>query len=88
AEGGVNFVHSFNDIYLNENSNRTAADYVREKIRSIVRDPAVAEKLCPTDHPLGTKRIVAGSEYFETYNRDNVTLCSATSHLTGQRHRR
>ena len=38
AEGGVNFVHSFNDIYLDQASNDTAADFVRSRIRSIVRD--------------------------------------------------
>ncbi len=74
AEGGVNFVHSFNDIYTHEPSNRTAADYVRAKIRAIVKDPVTAEKLCPQDHPLGAKRICVGSNYYETFNRPNVAL--------------
>lgn len=74
AEGGVNFVHSFNDIYTNEKSNETAAEFVRNKIRSIVRDPVTAEKLCPKDHPLGSKRICVGTDYYETFNRENVTL--------------
>jgi cyclohexanone monooxygenase len=39
-----------------------------------VKDPKTAEKLCPTDHPLGSKRICVGSHYFETYNRPNVAL--------------
>ena len=73
-EGGVNFVHAFNDIYTNEESNRTAADYVRAKIRGIVRDPTTAEKLCPKDHPLGAKRICVAGNYYETYNRPNATL--------------
>ena len=74
AEGGVNFVHAFNDIYTDEDANRTAADYVRARIREIVADPATAETLCPKDHPLGTKRICVGSDYYETYNRPNVEL--------------
>ncbi len=74
AEGGVNFVHAFNDIYTSEDANRTAADYVRAKIRAIVRDPATAEALCPKDHPLGSKRICVASDYYETYNRPNVRL--------------
>ena len=74
AEGGVNFVHSFNDIYTNEASNRTAADYVRDRIRAIVRDPVTAERLCPKDHPLGAKRICVAGNYYETYNRPNVSL--------------
>jgi len=73
-EGGVNFVHSFNDIYLNGAANDTAAEFVRARIRGIVRDPRVAEALSPRDHPLGTKRICVGSDYYETFNRDNVTL--------------
>jgi len=74
AEGGVNFTHAFNDIYLDAESNATAAEYVHERIRDIVSDPVTAEKLCPTDHPLGAKRICVGTNYYETYNRDNVHL--------------
>jgi cyclohexanone monooxygenase len=73
-KGGVNFVHSFNDLMANKASNDTIADFVRSKIRTIVKDPTVANSLCPNDHPLGTKRICVDTGYFETYNRDNVTL--------------
>jgi cyclohexanone monooxygenase len=55
-------------------ANDSAAEFVRGKIREIVKDPAVAELLCPTDHPIGTKRICVDTDYYETYNRDNVTL--------------
>ena len=75
-EGGVNFVHAFNDIYLDQAANDTAAEFVRARIRELVRDPAVAEKLSPRDHPLGSKRICVASEYYEAYNRANVTLVS------------
>lgn len=73
-QGGVNFVHAFNDLMVNKTSNDTIADFVRARIRQLVKDPAVADALCPTDHPLGTKRICVDSGYFETYNRDNVRL--------------
>ena len=72
--GGGNFMHAFNDLLLDQRSNDTAADFVRAKIRSIVRDPAVADRLSPTDHPIGTKRICIDTDYYPTYNRDNVTL--------------
>ena len=72
--GGVNFVHAFNDLMVNKSSNDTISDFVRSKIRAIVKDAAVADSLCPTDHPLGTKRICVDTGYFETYNRDNVKL--------------
>ena len=72
--GGVNFVHAFNDLMVNKESNDTIADFVRAKIRQIVHNPQTAEALCPTDHPLGTKRICVDTGYFETYNRSNVQL--------------
>jgi cyclohexanone monooxygenase len=53
---------------------RLSAEFVRGKIRSIVRNPQVAELLTPTDHPLGAKRICVDTDYYNTYNRDNVTL--------------
>ena len=74
ATGGVNFMHSFNDLMLDNRSNQTAADFVRSQIRATVRKPEVAELLVPKDHAIGTKRICVDTDYFATYNRDNVTL--------------
>ncbi|HWO95535.1 MAG TPA: NAD(P)/FAD-dependent oxidoreductase [Bacillus sp. (in: firmicutes)] len=64
---------SYNDLLINEEANESAADFVRKKIREIVKDPDLAEKLTPTYY-FATKRIVLDTDYFETYNRDNVTL--------------
>jgi len=72
--GGINFMHSFNDLMVDADANHTAAEFVRAKIKATVRDPKVAAALCPTDYPIGTKRICLDSNYFETFNRDNVTL--------------
>ena len=72
--GGTSFLRAFNDLLLNKESNETAAAFVRSKIRSVVRNPAVADLLAPKDHFIGTKRICLDSHYYETYNRDNVTL--------------
>ncbi len=72
--GGVNFMHSFNDLMVNQRSNDTAADFVRAQIHATVRDPAVAEMLSPKDHPIGSKRICIDTDYHATFNRDNVTL--------------
>lgn len=71
---GLAFLGSFNDILVNEEANKTAADFVRARIREAVKDPLVAEDLCPNDHPLGARRLCVGSHYLETFNRDNVTL--------------
>jgi cation diffusion facilitator CzcD-associated flavoprotein CzcO len=65
---------AYNDMLVDKTANDTAAEYVRERIREIVRDPEVAEALCPKDYPIGTKRICVHTDYYETYNRANVHL--------------
>ena len=55
-------------------ANEIVSEFVRNKIRNIVKDPATAEKLCPTTYPIGGKRLCVGNGYYEMYNRDNVTL--------------
>ncbi|MEO8145098.1 MAG: NAD(P)/FAD-dependent oxidoreductase [Betaproteobacteria bacterium] len=78
AEGGsISFLYSYTDLLTSKEANDTAAEFVRNKIRSIVRDPATAELLCPDDHPIGTKRLVLDTGYYETYNRGNVALVDA-----------
>ncbi len=72
--GGFNFVMAYPDLLTDLESNRTAADFVARKIREKVKDPAIAEMLTPNDHPLGTKRICVDTGYYETFNRENVTL--------------
>ena len=72
--GGGKFLGTFKDIMLNEEANETAADFVRNKIAAIVKDPETARKLMPTTYPIGTKRIPVDTGYYEAYNRDNVTL--------------
>ena len=72
--GGAKMLVAYKDIAINEAANKTAADFVRNKIRQTVKDPKVAESLCPYDYPIGAKRICLDSGYFETYNRDNVAL--------------
>jgi cation diffusion facilitator CzcD-associated flavoprotein CzcO len=79
-EGGFRFLWGgFFDLLFNEAANQTAADFIRDKIRATVRDPEVAEKLCPTDHPYGAKRPPIDTDYYETFNRDNVTLVDIRS---------
>ena len=72
--GGPNFVHAYNDLLVNRQSNDGAAEFVRNKIRETVKDPKVAELLAPTDHAIGTKRICVDSNYYETYNLPHVSL--------------
>ncbi len=72
--GGINALsYAFTDFFTSAEANATAAEFAREKIRQIVRDPAVAEALSPRQH-IGTKRTCVDIGYYETYNRDNVEL--------------
>ena len=74
ARGGPNFVQAFNDLFLDKAANDQAADFVRAKIRSIVRDPRTADMLSPQDHAIGTKRICGDTDYYDTFNQPHVSL--------------
>lgn len=68
------WLSGFRDLLLNKESNKFLADFIAKKIRQRVKDPVVAEKLIPKDHPFGAKRVPMETNYYETYNRDNVHL--------------
>jgi cation diffusion facilitator CzcD-associated flavoprotein CzcO len=73
--GGFQYLfETFDDLLVDEESNEAAAEFLRSKIREIVKDPQTAELLCPKGYPLGGKRPPLGHSYYETFNRDNVTL--------------
>lgn len=67
-------IASYTDLLVNKEANDTAAEFVRSRIRGVVDDPDVAERLSPRSHPLGTKRPCLDTNYYATYNRENVTL--------------
>lgn len=71
--GGFRFMfQTFNDIAIDEQANRAAQDFIREKIGEIVKDPETARKLMPRD--LYAKRPLCDSGYYATFNRPNVSL--------------
>lgn len=72
--GSLRFRATFKDLLTSDAANATASEFLRGKIREIVEDPETAEKLTPYDHPFASKRPPIDSHYFETYNRDNVSL--------------
>jgi cation diffusion facilitator CzcD-associated flavoprotein CzcO/acetyl esterase/lipase len=75
AEGGLFGISGrFNDIATNAAANELAAEFVRNKIRAIVKDSDTAEALCPRDHPIGTKRPCVDTDYYATYNLPHVRL--------------
>ena len=77
AGGQIGFLFAYTDILTNDESNKTVRDFVHRKIRGIVKDRNVAELLCPNDHPIGTKRLVLDTGYFETFNKQHVHLVNA-----------
>lgn len=74
--GGVLFSKTFRDQMIDPQANEEARRFYEEKIRAVIDDPAVADLLIPTDHPIGTKRICTDTNYFQTFNRPHVELIS------------
>ena len=75
AEPGFKkWLSNFYDVLLPGEANEDYAEFVRNKIRERVHDPAVAEMLTPKDHMFGSKRLPCESGYYEVYNQDNVLL--------------
>lgn len=65
---------AFSDVAMDPAANEIAAEFIRTKIREIVKDPETARKLSPTD--LYAKRPIANKDYYESFNQDNVSLVS------------
>lgn len=72
--GGLPFLGAFGDLLLDREANRLVTEYWQGKVRALVDEPEVAELLIPKGDIFGGKRLCSGTNYFETYNRDNVTL--------------
>ncbi|KAF0957993.1 flavin-containing monooxygenase [Rhodococcus sp. T7] len=64
---------TFADLGIDEESNNTAAEFVRAKIHSAVKDPEMAALLTP-DYPYGVKRVPTSEGYYDTFNRDNINV--------------
>jgi cation diffusion facilitator CzcD-associated flavoprotein CzcO len=78
-QGGQGILfYSYSDLLFDRAANQTLCAFVRDKIREIVHDEKVAEKLLP-DYDIGAKRLILDSGYYETFNRDNVTLVDLRS---------
>ncbi len=73
-EEGFLAIRRYADVSLDEKANELACDMYRAQVRRVIKDPDTAEALMPRDYPMGCKRPVIDTDYYETYNRDNVTL--------------
>jgi cation diffusion facilitator CzcD-associated flavoprotein CzcO len=70
----VAILGSYTDTITDKAANDTAAEFIRTKIRGIVKDPELAETLSPRSFPFGTKRPCLDTGYYDTFNKDHVTL--------------
>ena len=79
-KGGLSFRAEFRDTLLDAKANQVVADFIRRKIREIVKDGATADLLADIDHPFAAKRPPVDSQYFETYNLPHVDLVNIRAH--------
>lgn len=79
AGGFAFWLANYQDMFFSKEANDVIADYLKRKIHSVVNDPAIAEKLTPKSYPYGTKRQPLDTNYFETFNKKNVTLVDAST---------
>ena len=79
AGGFAFWLANYQDMFFNQKANDLCADYIKRKIRKTVKDPVVAEKLIPKGYAYGTKRQPLDTNYYETFNKDNVLLVDANT---------
>ena len=72
--GGLALPYSYPDLTLDPEVNKHASDFVRRKIAEKIKDPQVAAGLLPNEYGIGGRRLCVDNGYYETFNRDNVTL--------------
>lgn len=78
--GGLAFMAAYADFMTSEEANETASEFIRNKIRGIVSDPDTAELLAPKQLFM-CKRLCVGTDYYETYNRENVSLVDVSEQV-------
>ncbi len=73
-EGGQAIFGLFSDLLYDQETNDVVAEFVRGKIKEVVKDAHTAEVLTPHGYPIFSRRPCLDTNYYETFNRDNVTL--------------
>jgi cyclohexanone monooxygenase len=72
-EGGFYMLAAYPDVLFSDETNAAVGEWVKERIRERIDDPSLASKLIP-NYPFGAKRLCVDTEYFEIFNRPNVSL--------------
>jgi cyclohexanone monooxygenase len=73
-EEGFLAIRRYADVSVDEEANELACDMYRRQVARVIQDPETADALMPRDYPMGCKRPVIDTDYYETFNRENVTL--------------
>src|SRR5579863_3003912 len=79
AGGGMPILGAYTDVLVNRDANEVVAEFMRDRIRETVTDPAVADLLCPRTYPVGAKRLCQSDDYYAMFNAGNVTLVDIRS---------
>jgi cyclohexanone monooxygenase len=73
------WVGGYMDQFFTEEANVKVRNFLEDRIRARVNDPATAELLIPKGYPFGVKRTPLESDYYETFNLPHVHLVDARS---------
>jgi cation diffusion facilitator CzcD-associated flavoprotein CzcO len=65
---------NFRDSLMDKRANDMMTAFITKKIRARVKDQRIADKLIPTNHGFGTRRVPLESGYYEVFNQPNVEL--------------
>jgi cation diffusion facilitator CzcD-associated flavoprotein CzcO len=76
--GFAKMISNYTDMLMNKDANAEWCEFIAEKIRSIVQDPEIADKLIPKDHGYAGKRPPFVTGYYEAYNLPHVSLVDLT----------
>lgn len=79
SPGFAIWLGNFREVLMDEQANAEFSEFVADKIRQRVHDPAVAELLIPKDHGFGVQRVPMETNYYEAYNLDHVHLVDLQS---------
>jgi cation diffusion facilitator CzcD-associated flavoprotein CzcO len=74
SPGFSKLTSNYLDLTIDHDANALWCEFIAEKIRRIVVDPATADRLIPKDHRYAEKRPPFVTGYYETFNRPNVSL--------------
>lgn len=67
---------NYTDFFTNVELRKEFSAFIADKIRGIVKDPVVADKLIPKDHYYAQKRPPYATGFYEAFNNPKVELVS------------